>query len=73
RLHEQGMEIPRDYNLVSYGNTDIGRYFTPPISSVDPRNAEMARIVAALLAPEPETPSESCQHVVHPELILRET
>jgi DNA-binding LacI/PurR family transcriptional regulator len=73
RMKEQGMEVPRDYNLVSYGNTDIGRYFTPPITSVDPRNAEMAEKVAAMLNPASNTAGELCQHIVHPELVVRGT
>lgn len=74
RLHDQGYMIPGDFNVVSYGNTDLCRYFTPPITSVDPRNAEMATILSEILHPTVKTWEPIKQeYVVLPELILRAT
>jgi DNA-binding LacI/PurR family transcriptional regulator len=72
RLKEQGAAVPEEFGVVSYGNTDIGRYFTPPITSVDPHNAEMADEVARILQSN-GSPDGLAQHVVQPELIVRGT
>lgn len=79
RLREQGVEVPRDLRLVSYGNTDLARFFTPPISSVNPHNGEMAENLVSLLQKlggfdgECVEDLQPMQHVVQPELIIRET
>lgn len=70
RLREQGVDVPAEMGVVSYGNTDLARYFTPALTSVDPHNEEMARQVAQFLTAE--TPAR-VQYVVQPELIVRET
>lgn len=74
RLREQGAEVPRDFGVVGYGNTDLARFFTPGISSVDPRNAEMASILAEILDPAAPSPT-TLKHnrVVLPELVIRGT
>lgn len=71
RLREQGADIPREMGVVSYGNTDLARYFTPALTSVDPHNAEMARQVVEFLSAEGA--AAVTQYVVQPELIVRET
>lgn len=71
RLREQGVAIPGEMGVVSYGNTDLAKYFTPALTSVDPHNEEMAQEVAAFL--NAEGAAELIQHVVQPELVVRET
>ncbi|MCX5772179.1 MAG: GntR family transcriptional regulator [Candidatus Hydrogenedentes bacterium] len=71
RLREQGVAIPGEMGVVSYGNTDLARYFTPALTSVDPHNEEMARQVASFLSSESR--AELIQYVVQPELVVRET
>lgn len=74
RLREQGMTIPDEMHLVSYGNTDLARFFTPALTSVDPHNEEMASHLIEILASEAgETPRQIRQYVVQPELVIRET
>lgn len=74
RLKEQGAEVPRDFGVVSYGNTELGRYFTPAITSVDPHNEEMAAVLADTIRASVEEPGgESRQHVVQPDLVVRST
>ncbi|MCX7014774.1 MAG: substrate-binding domain-containing protein [Candidatus Sumerlaeota bacterium] len=74
RLREQGAGVPRDFSVASYGNTDLSRFFTPPISSVDPRNAEMAAILAEILCTgEPDAAPARQERVVLPELVVRGT
>lgn len=74
RLKEQGAEVPRHFNVVSYGNTDLSRFFTPPITTVDPHNAEMASVLAELVHPATKAAAaDKRQYVVHPNLIVRGT
>ena len=74
RLREQGASVPGDFGVVSYGNSDLARFFTPAISSVDPRNAEMSSILAEILHPSSNGKSQAKQeHVVMPELVIRST
>ena len=74
RLRQENISIPGDCHLVSYGNTDLARYFSPAITSIDPRNAEMAGTMAGILNCRLEgINTELCQYVVQPELIERQT
>jgi DNA-binding LacI/PurR family transcriptional regulator len=74
RLREQGVAIPEEIRLVSYGNTDLARFFTPALTSVDPHNEEMASHLIEILASEAgETAGQIRQYVVQPELVIRET
>jgi DNA-binding LacI/PurR family transcriptional regulator len=71
RLKQHGAEVPRDCHVVSYGNTDLSRFFTPPISSVDPHHAEMAAVLSDVLTSDAGQALR--QHVVQPELVVRGT
>jgi len=71
RLREQGARVPEDFNVVSYGNTDLSRFFTPPITSVDPHHAEMAAVLSEILLDQ-DAPTNQ-QYVVQPELVVRGT
>jgi LacI family transcriptional regulator len=71
RLREQGVAVPSEMGVVSYGDTDLAKYFTPALTSVDPHNEEMARQVAVFL--NSENPADLVQYVVQPELVVRET
>ena len=70
------MDIPEKMNVVSYGNTELARFFTPAITSVDPNNEEMASRLAELLAARAAGSGRSrvpVQHVVQPRLVVRQT
>ena len=74
RLGEQGVRVPDDFRLVSYGNTDLARYFTPAITSIDPHNEEMAETTVRILRKKIGGDStEFSQYVVQPELVVRTT
>lgn len=73
RLREQGVAVPGEMNLVSYGNTDLARFFTPAITSVDPHSAEMTSRLVDVVMTGVETPIESRQIVIQPDLVPRET
>lgn len=74
RLKEWGFKIPEEISLVSYGNTDLARYFTPAITSIDPHSAEMAATTADIIERKRNGADVSySQYVYQPELIVRET
>jgi DNA-binding LacI/PurR family transcriptional regulator len=74
RSWDQGIIAGKDYRLVSYGNTELARYFTPGISSIDPHSEEMASYIADIVnnAIKGEDTGLS-QFVVQPDLVIRET
>jgi DNA-binding LacI/PurR family transcriptional regulator len=74
RLREEGVRVPEDIRLVSYGNTDLARFFTPAITSVDPHNEEMAADLIELLRPlvaGERIPIR--QYIAQPDLVVRHT
>ncbi len=71
RLKEQGARVPEDVHIVSYGNTELARFFTPAITSVDPHNAEMAATLCDMLYAQPT--ANGVQHVIQPDLVVRAT
>lgn len=74
RLRELGISVPRDVVLVSYGNTDLARYFTPAITSMDPHCEEMAVRTAEIIQKHINREDTTyCQFVIQPELVIRET
>jgi len=74
RLRQQGVPVPAEMSLVSYGNTDLARYFTPSITSVDPHNEEMvSRLIEVLYVERGNGLAVNKQHIVQPELVVRET
>ncbi len=74
RLREQGLRAPDELSVVSYGNTDLARFFTPGITSVDPHNDEMVELMEQLLTTciKGNRP-ELTQYVIQPDLVVRET
>lgn len=74
RLKESGMEAKKDYRLVSYGNTELARYFTPSITSVNPQYSEMAATSVSIIMQHINNKSTAnLQYVVQPSLIVRDT
>lgn len=74
RLKEWGIRVPEEVSLISYGNTDLARYFTPKITSIDPHGEEMAAKIAQMIqAYQRGEDIHFCQYVIQPELVIRET
>ena len=71
QLGEAGIKVPEDIHVASYGNTDLARFFTPAITSVDPHHEEMAAHLCELLLHGDHMPIR--QYVVQPELVVRAT
>ncbi|WP_336854434.1 LacI family DNA-binding transcriptional regulator [Sinomonas albida] len=48
-LHEAGIRVPEDVQVIGFDNLVEGEYSTPTLSTVDPDNAGMARTAVNLL------------------------
>jgi len=73
-IKEQGILVPQQINVVSYGNTALARYFTPKITSIDPHNAEMADNLLKMISPGlHQNKVIKKQLVTQPDLIIRQT
>ncbi|MBD3317263.1 MAG: GntR family transcriptional regulator [Chitinivibrionales bacterium] len=74
RLRNEGISFPEECTLVSYGNTEPARYFTPAITSIDPHSEEMTgRVMDILERTIHGESTEYCQYVVQPEIVIRKT
>ncbi len=74
KLKEWGYSLPDDIALISYGNTDLARYFTPKITSIDSHCEEMvAKTVDIIHAHLNGEDVRYSQYVVQPDLIVRQT
>ncbi len=72
QLKESGVNVPEDVNIVSYGNTDLSKYFTPKITSIDSDYRNMVRKVSDLIRRKKRS-TELKRIIVEPELIVRES
>ncbi len=74
RLKAMKVKIPNDVSLISYGNTELARYFTPEITSIDSKDNDMIKktmeIINAKIIGENTTFS---QFVIQPDIVIRET
>jgi DNA-binding LacI/PurR family transcriptional regulator len=74
RLKEWGFALPEEIALVSYGNTDLARYFTPSITSVDGHVEEMAQRTREIIAAHRKREdTRFLQFIIQPTLVIRET
>ena len=74
RLKEWNSYSSEEFALVSYGNTDLARFFTPAITSIDPHYAEMASLTAEIIQASRQGSDISLyQYVLQPDLVVRET
>ncbi|MBN1781978.1 GntR family transcriptional regulator [bacterium] len=74
RLKEWRIRIPGDISIVSYGNTEMAKYYSPAITSIDPHSREMAATTASIVQQKLNGEDVSySQFVLQPQLIVRET
>lgn len=72
RLRSWNIKIPEGISVVSYGNTELTNFFSPSITAIDCKYSEMAqRTVKLIFDKTKKTHPE--QHVIQPELVIRET
>jgi DNA-binding LacI/PurR family transcriptional regulator len=74
RLKEWRLDVPKDVSLVSYGNTDLARYFTPAITSVDGHAEELVqKTIEIINAHRNREDTRFHQFVIQPTMVIRET
>jgi DNA-binding LacI/PurR family transcriptional regulator len=74
RLKGMNINIPEDVSLVSYGNTELCRYTSPMITSVDCHSKKMAKKTAEIIYDfRNQKDTSFSQFILQPELIIRET
>jgi LacI family transcriptional regulator len=71
RLKEWGIAVPGQVSLVSYGNTELTKYFNPGITAVDCNYREMARTIADFITSGEKKGNR--QVVISPEIRIRNT
>jgi DNA-binding LacI/PurR family transcriptional regulator len=72
RLKQWKLQIPEEVSVVSYGDTELTKFFDPPITAIDCKYEEMACRTAQLLD-ENQNNTFAEQYVIQPELIIRKT
>ncbi len=74
RLKEWGIRVPEEVSVIGYGNTELMRYFTPPITAIDGHALEMAEKTADIIFLHASGQDvHRQQHVILPTLVVRET
>ncbi len=66
---ERGLSIPSDISIVGYDDTTIARDLTPPLTTVNYPNSELARRAMEACLHDP--PLEATQHLIPCRLIVR--
>jgi DNA-binding LacI/PurR family transcriptional regulator len=72
RLLQWKIKMPDEVSLISYGNTELTKFFNPAISAIDCHYEEMAKRVSKIILLN-DSSNKGVQHVIQPELIIRET
>lgn len=70
RLKQWGLYCSDRISIVSYGNTELTKYFSPAITAIDCNYGQMAQEIANLIE---DDVSENRQFIIQPKLIIRET
>ncbi len=72
RISMWGIKMPEEVSVVSYGNTELTQLANPAVTAVDCNYQEMARLTASLICRDSKS-RDTRQHVIQPELIVRQT
>ena len=70
---EAGVSIPRDLSVIGFDGIEMGRYVTPPLTSVLMSRREIAEAAVDALWNRVEGRTEEAVKVVRTQLLLRET
>ena len=71
RLHETGMEVPRDLSVVGFDDIPEAAYFTPPLTTIRQDFTELGRRCLHVLLSRIDGGTGSTRVVVAPELVVR--
>lgn len=74
RLWSAGLRIPQDVSVVGLGNLDVGRYFNPPLTTIDQKPEELGRRCFHMLMERiNDSKGPVKEDIVRPELIVRQS
>ena len=72
RLEERGLRVPEEIQVFGFGNSDIGRFFTPRISTTCPDMPQMCQRIKNIIHRHHEgKPVETRQYVSIPKVVRR--
>lgn len=73
-LHASGYSIPDDVSVAGFDNIKIGRYLSPPLTTIDIPKKAMGQEAVKLLLTRAENPNEYTKTVyVSTEVVLRDS
>ena len=73
RLHEAGLEVPRDLSVVGFDDIPEAAYFMPPLTTVRQDFDELGRRCLQMLVASIEGEAAPPRVVLHPELLVRDS
>jgi LacI family transcriptional regulator, galactose operon repressor len=76
KSHAEGVGIPRDLAVVGFDNIRIAQYMSPPLTTIEMSQSELARIafMALLEDVKRKTPNpKGTEYVLKTSLVLRES
>ena len=74
KLKNEGLNIPQDVAVVSYGNTELSSYFTPRITSIDCHLEQMAEKTVEIINSNINGADiRFSQYILQPDIIIRDT
>jgi DNA-binding LacI/PurR family transcriptional regulator len=66
-IYDRGWRIPDDFSLVVIGSSaSVAELMTPPVTTIEPRNAEMGRLGVELLIHQLEGQSSGNSQILLP-------
>lgn len=72
--HERGLEIPRDFSLLSFDNTPVVRFTQPPLTAVDQPVADLASTAVEMIIRDlrgQDTPAQPL--ILDADLVVRQS
>lgn len=73
-LRDHGVDVPQQVQVAGYNNSDVGRFFTPQITTTDPDLERMCALVADIVRRyAAHEPVENLQYVRIPRVVERGT
>lgn len=72
KLLNEKVKIPDEISVINYGNTELTKFFTPPITAIDCKYELLAEKVGKITDHKTRK-SKLEQTVIQPELVIRET
>ncbi len=73
-IEDLGLEIPKDIDIICFGNSDVNRFISPSLSCVDQPTDKLGKKAVDMVVEHINNPNIEEQHIeIETDLILRET